>query len=143
MHGLTAKMADKEVDSNFFIFLPRVFSSDPVSDIEKGPRYSCFIGELLSFFLIAQFRGKNRNDKELRDWQKKLLRFLTSVSVSCTDLSSRKEGDINSGSYIACWPQNSSRVARKDDDNYAQVIWEVISCLKRYIFQPHLSKRLK
>ena len=115
-------MAGKEVDSNFFIFLPHVFTSDPVSDIDKGPRYSCFIGELLSFFLIAQFRGKNRNEIELREWQKRLLRFLTSVSVSCTDLATRKEEDINKSGYITCWPLNSSRSGNQDGD-YNFKVW--------------------
>ena len=124
-------MADKEVDSNFFIFLPHVFTSNPVSDIDKGPRYSCFIGEMLSFFLIAQFRGKKRNEMALRDWQKKLLRFLTSVSVSCTELLKKKDEETNTTGYITCWPQNSSRVNCRDDKNYAQVCNEQISYLKQ------------
>lgn len=108
-------MAGKELDSNFFIFLPQVFTNDPVSDIEQGSRNSCYAGERLCFFLIAQFRGKNREDAEFQAWQKRLLRLCTCVSVSSIDLMSRKD-DAHAGGLITCWPVSSSTVEGKETD---------------------------
>lgn len=109
-------MADKELDSNFFIFLPQVFSNDAVSDIEQGSRNSCYAGERLRFFLIAQFRGKNRADANVfQAWQKRLLRLSTSVSVSSIDLMSRKD-DAHAGGFISCWPISSSKVEGQEVD---------------------------
>jgi hypothetical protein len=110
-----SNMADhnKEIDSKFYIFLPRLVTPNPVSDIEKGPRYSCFVGELLNFFLIAQFRGKKRSKSEntkLHEWQERLLGLSTSVSVSCVDLAIHKEYDVHATSgFISCSPTTSSR----------------------------------
>lgn len=106
-------MAGKELDSNFFIFLPQVFTNDPVSDIEQGSRNSCYAGERLCFFLIAQFRGKNREDAKFQAWQKRLLRLCTCVSVSSIDLMSRKD-DTHAGGLITCWPVSSSKVEGKE-----------------------------
>lgn len=108
-------MAGKELDSHFLIFLPQVFTNDPVSDIELGSRNSCYAGERLCFFLIAQFRGKNRTDANFQAWQKRLLRVRTSVSVSSIDLMSRKD-DPHAGGLITCWPISSSKVKGKDVD---------------------------
>ena len=102
-------MAGKEIDSNFFIYLPHVFTSDPVADIEKGPRYSCFVGELLDFFLIAQHRSKGRSEGSRLEWQKRLLRIFASVSASCVDLATRKEDELSCNGFITCWPATSSR----------------------------------
>ncbi|XP_068685822.1 trafficking protein particle complex subunit 14-like isoform X2 [Montipora foliosa] len=84
-------MAGKELDTNFFIFLPQVQTNDPVFDIESGSRKSCFAGEHLYFFLIAQFRGKSKEDGKFRAWQKRLLRLCTYVRVK-PKITSR--GDI-------------------------------------------------
>ena len=108
-------MAGKELDSNFLIFLPQVFTNDPVSDIELGSRNSCYAGERLCFFLIAQFRGRNREDANFQAWKKRLLRVCMSVSVSSIDLMSRKD-DAHTGGLITCWPINSSKVRGKDAD---------------------------
>lgn len=108
-------MAGKELDSNFLIFLPHVFTNDPVSDIELGSRNSCYAGERLCFFLIAQFRGKNRTDENFQAWQKRLLRVSTSVSVSSIDLMVRKD-DTHAGGLVTCWPISSSKVEGKDID---------------------------
>lgn len=105
--------AGKEQDSNFFIFLPQVFTNDPVSDIEQGSRNSCYAGERLCFFLIAQFRGKNREDAKFKAWQKRLLRICTCVSVSSIDLMIRKD-DPHEAGLITCWPVRSSRVDGKE-----------------------------
>lgn len=115
-------MAGKELDSNFLIFLPRIFTNDPVSDIELGSRNSCYAGERLCFFLIAQFRGKNREDANFQAWQKRLLRVCTSVSVSSIDLMSRKD-DAHAGGLITCWPINSSKVKGNDADLRKKVIF--------------------
>jgi len=106
-------MAGKELDSNFLIFLPQVFTNDPVSDIELGSRNSCYAGERLCFFLIAQFRGRNREDANFQAWKKRLLRVCMSVSVSSIDLMSRKD-DAHAGGLITCRPINSSKVKGKD-----------------------------
>lgn len=106
-------MAGKELDSNFFIFLPQVFTNNPVTDIEKGSRNSCYAGERLYFFLIAQFRGKNRTDAKFQAWQKRLLRLCTCVSVSSIDLMSRKD-EPHAGGLISCWPISSSKVDGKE-----------------------------
>ncbi|XP_078379988.1 trafficking protein particle complex subunit 14-like isoform X2 [Oculina patagonica] len=108
-------MAGKELDSNFLIFLPHVFTNDPVSDIELGSRNSCYAGERLCFFLIAQFRGKNRTDENFQAWQKRLLRVSTSVSVSSIDLMVRKD-DTHAGGLVTCWPISSSKVEGKEPD---------------------------
>ena len=108
-------MAGKELDSNFFIFLPQVLTNNPVSDIEQGSRNSCYAGERLCFFLIAQFRGKNREDAKFQAWQRRLLRLCTCVSVSSIDLMSRKD-DPHAGGLITCWPISSSKVEGKDTD---------------------------
>jgi len=109
-------MADqnKEIDSKFYIFLPQVLSSSPVSDIDKGPRYSCFVGELLDFFLIAQFRGKNQPKTSFKklhaDWKERLLGLCTSVSVSCIDVGSHKDHDAHAREgFNTCSPISSSR----------------------------------
>lgn len=123
-------MAGKELDSNFLIFLPQVFTNDPVSDIELGSRNSCYAGERLCFFLIAQFRGRNREDANFQAWKKRLLHVCMSVSVSSIDLMSRKD-DAHAGGLITCWPINSSKVKGKDDDlrkkvaliSLALIIW--------------------
>ena len=108
-------MAGKELDSNFLIFLPQVFTNDPVSDIELGSRNSCYAGERLCFFLIAQFRGRNREDANFQAWKKRLLRVCMSVSVSSIDLMSRKD-DAHASGLITCWPINSSKVKGRDAD---------------------------
>lgn len=108
-------MAGKELDSNFLIFLPQVFTNDPVSDINLGSRNSCYAGERLCFFLIAQFRGKNRTDANFQAWQKRLLHVSTSVSVSSIELMVRKD-DAHAGGLITCWPISSSKVEEKDTD---------------------------
>lgn len=108
-------MAGKELDSNFFIFLPQALTNNPVSDIEQGSRNSCYAGERLCFFLIAQFRGKKQEDVKFHAWQKRLLRLCTCVSVSCIDLMSRKD-DAHAGGLITCWPISSSKVEGKDTD---------------------------
>ncbi|KAK3726898.1 hypothetical protein QZH41_016686 [Actinostola sp. cb2023] len=111
-----ASMAEhnKEIDSKFYIFLPHILTSNPVLDIDRGPRYSCFVGELLDFFLIAQFRGKNRPNTDIKklhaEWQERLLGLCTSVSVSCIDVGAHKEHDAQSrGGFNTCSPLSSSR----------------------------------
>lgn len=115
-------MAGKELDSNFYIFLPKVFTNDPVADIELGSRNSCYAGERLCFFLIAQFRGKNREDANFQAWQKRLLRLCTSVSVSSIDLMTRKD-DAHTDGLITCWPISSSKVEGKDSDLTKKVVF--------------------
>lgn len=107
-------MAGKELDTNFFIFLPQVQTNDPVFDIESGSRKSCFAGEHLFFFLIAQFRGKNKEDGKFRAWQKRLLRLCTYVRASGIDLMTRKD-DVHTGRLITCWPISSSKVESKQE----------------------------
>lgn len=108
-------MANKELDTNFYIFLPKVLTTDPVADVEHGSRNSCYVGERLCFFLIAQFRGKNREDATFEAWQKRLLRLCTSVSVNSIDVLTRKD-DAHAGGFITCWPVSSSKVEGKDAD---------------------------
>lgn len=115
-------MAGKELDSNFLIFLPQVFTNDPVSDIELGSRNSCYAGERLCFFLIAQFRGRNREDANFQAWKNRLLRVCMSVSASSIDLMSKKD-DAHAGGLITCWPINSSKVKGKDADLRKKVIY--------------------
>ena len=127
-------MAEKDLESNFFIYLPQVITSDPLSDIEQGSRNSCYVGEHLCFFLIAQFRGKNRGNGNLRAWQRRLLELCTSVSVGCVDLVSRKD-DGSIGGFSSCWPITSSKVEGKDAKETLKVSW-VFSCARglRYNF---------
>lgn len=115
-------MAGKELDSNFLIFLPQVFTNDPVSDIELGSRNSCYAGECLCFFLIAQFRGRNREDANFQAWKNRLLRVCMSVSASSIDLMSKKD-DAHAGGLITCWPINSSKVKGKDAELRKKVIY--------------------
>ncbi|CAH3020591.1 unnamed protein product [Porites evermanni] len=114
-------MAGKELDSNFFIFLPQCFTNDPVSDIEKGSRNSCYAGEHLCFFLIAQFRGKNRSDAKFQAWQKRLLRLCSCVSVSSIDLMIRKD-EAPTGGFITCWPISSFKMEGKETNLYKEKI---------------------
>lgn len=108
-------MAGKELDSNFYIFLPKVLTTDPVADVEHGSRNSCYAGERLYFFLIAQFRGNKREDANFENWQKRLLRLCTSVSVSSIELMTRKD-DAHAGGFITCWPVGSSKMEGEDVD---------------------------
>nr|XP_058966298.1 trafficking protein particle complex subunit 14-like [Pocillopora verrucosa] len=108
-------MAGKELDSNFYIFLPKVLTTDPVADVEHGSRNSCYAGERLCFFLIAQFRGNKREDANFENWQKRLLRLCTSVSVSSIELMTRKD-DAHAGGFITCWPVGSSKMEGEDVD---------------------------
>ena len=114
-------MAGKELDSNFFIFLPQCFTNDPVSDIEKGSRNSCYAGEHLCFFLIAQFRGKNRSDAKFQAWQKRLLRLCSCVSVSSIDLMIRKD-EAPTGGFITCWPISSFKMEGKETNQYKEKV---------------------
>lgn len=116
------EMAGKELDTNFFIFLPKICTNDPVFDIENGSRNSCFAGEHLLFFLIAQFRGKNREDRQFRAWQKRLLHLCTQASVSSIDLMTRKD-DQHSGGFITCWPISCFTGENKQED-----FTETVSC---------------
>lgn len=109
------KMAGKELDTNFFIFLPKIYTNDPIFDIENGSRNSCFAGERLFFFLIAQFRRKNREDRRFIAWQKRLLRLCTQASVSSIDLMTRKD-DQHSGGFITCWPISCFTGENKQED---------------------------
>lgn len=121
-------MADhnKEIDSKFYIFLPQVLSSSPVLDIDKGPRYSCFVGELLDFFLIAQFRGKSQAKSNIKkqhaEWKERLLGLCTSVSVSCIDVGSHKEHDAHSREgFNTCSAISSSRKSSDEVRELTQV----------------------
>ena len=114
-------MAGKELDSNFFIFLPQCFTNDPVSDIEKGSRNSCYAGEHLCFFLIVQFRGKNRSDAKFQAWQKRLLRLCSCVSVSSIDLMIRKD-EAPTGGFITCWPISSFKMEGKETNHYKEKV---------------------
>ena len=114
-------MAGKELDSNFFIFLPQCFTNDPVSDIEKGSRNSCYAGEHLCFFLIVQFRGKNRSDAKFQAWQKRLLRLCSCVSVSSIDLLIRKD-EAPTGGFITCWPISSFKMEGKETNHYKEKV---------------------
>ncbi|XP_032237665.2 trafficking protein particle complex subunit 14 isoform X1 [Nematostella vectensis] len=147
-------MAGVKLDSNFFIFLPHISTREPVSDIEKGPRYSCFVGELLHFFLIAQFRGKGDSTDGLREWQNRLLRLNTCVSVSCVDLASRSDEcqQIKSG-FVKCYAVSSFRNEKIIDSPHdsTKVHCPIITSRGDIIYPltasldvlPALSKRIK
>ena len=126
-------MAGKELDSNFYIFLPKVLTTDPVADVEHGSRNSCYAGERLCFFLIAQFRGNKREDANFENWQKRLIRLCTSVSVSSIELMTRKD-DAHAGGFITCWPVGSSKMEGEDVDLRKKVYY------LEFEFQNHLPK---
>lgn len=124
-------MADinKEIDSKFYIFLPQILSSNPVLDIDKGPRFNCIVGELLDFFLIAQYRDKKQpksNIKKLHaEWKERLLKLSTSVSVSCIDVGSHKEHDAQSREgFNTCSPISSSRNRNNSVSESKKVKWQ-------------------